>query len=240
MAIETVSARAPIRPSRSAYWFDIVFGRTVPALFFSIFLVDKVLEVRNAVSATPARAQPSDYLAPLDLVLALAYYAMLVAVYITRLPKRAGDARPGIVAASFFGSFAILAVGDLPRAELRTYLLLPSALLISAGLAYTLWALAYLRRSFSIIPEARRLVTGGPYGLSRHPVYLGEAVAALGVVITTVSWPGAILGLLFLLSQYIRLRAEERVLARAFPEYAAYARRVPRYLPDPRRLLPLR
>jgi protein-S-isoprenylcysteine O-methyltransferase Ste14 len=241
MAVDTVDARSPgLRPARSAYWLDIVFGRTVPALFFSIFLVDKVMEVRYAVSATPGHAQPSDYLAPLDQVLGLAYFGLLVVLYITRLPKRAGDGRLGIIVTSFFGSFALMLVGVLPRAETRTYLLLPSALLVGAGLAYTIWSLAYLRRSFSIIPEARQLVVGGPYSLSRHPLYLGEAVAAIGFLVPTIGWPGALLVILVLFSQYIRLQAEERVLSGEFPEYANYARRVPRYLPDPRRLLRLR
>ncbi len=242
MAVDTLDASAPggRRPARTEYWWDIVFGRTLPALFFSIFLVDKFLQVRDAVSATPARAQPSDYLDPLDQVLALAYFALLVVLYITRLPKRAGDGRPGIIVVSFFGSFAVLLGGVLPREAPQTYLLLPSALLISAGLAYSVWSLVYLRRSFSIIPEARQLVTGGPYSLSRHPLYLGEGAAALGLLMIGAGWASALLMVLLLVCQYIRILAEERVLSGEFPEYAAYARRVPRYLPDLRRLLPLR
>lgn len=241
MSAEIADARMPIsRPSRSSYWFDIVFGRTVPAIFFSVFLVDKLLQLRDAAASIPARAQPSDYLAPLDQVLGFAYFFLLVVLYVTRLPKRAGDARPAIILASFFGSFAVLASAVLPGVDVRTYLLLPSAVLVTAGLVYTLWGLAYLRRSFSIIPEARRVVTGGPYRLSRHPVYLGEAVAAIGFVLPTVGWAGAVLIALFLLSQFVRIRAEERVLSLQFPEYGAYARRVPRYLPDPARLLALR
>jgi protein-S-isoprenylcysteine O-methyltransferase Ste14 len=238
MAAQTVDARLPTdRPSRSSYWFDIVFGRTVPAIFFSVFLVAKLLQSWDAVLSVPARAQPSDYLAPLDQVLELAYFALIVFLYVTRLPKRAGDARPAVIFVSFFGSFAILAAGILPGVPARSAMLVPSALLVTLGLCYTLWALAYLQRSFSIIPEARRLVTGGPYGLSRHPLYLGEGMAAVGFVVPTVAWAGLLLLLLFGLSQYIRIRAEERVLAREFPEYGRYAGRVPRYLPDPRRLL---
>lgn len=241
MAAEIAEARLPVRrPSRSSYWFDIVFGRTLPAIFFSVFLVDKLVQARDAAASIPARAQPSDYLAPLDQVLGLAYFSLLVMLYVTRLPKRAGDARPAIVAASFFGSFAVLAAGVLPGVAPRSYLVLPSALAVSAGLAYTIWSLSYLRRSFSIMPEARRLVTGGPYRLSRHPLYLGEGVAAIGFVLPTIGWPGALLLAFFLASQYARIRAEERVLATQFPDYRSYASRVPRYAPDPLRLLGLR
>lgn len=234
MAVETIDARVVMPgPSRSAYWADIVFARTVPAVFFSIFLIDKFLQLRDAVLAVPARAQPTDYLAPFDQGLGLAYFALLVVLYVTRLPKRAGDARLPMAVVAFFGSFSVLAVSLVPGVPPRWYLLGLGAAGVTLGLVYTLWALAYLRRSFSIMPEARRLVTGGPYGFSRHPLYLGEGVAALGFVLPTISWAGLLLFTFFLLSQYLRIRAEERVLAGQFPEYAEYARRVPRYLPNP-------
>lgn len=222
---------------RRAYWFDIVFGRVVPALFFSFFIVDKALLFRDSLRDLAGNlAQPSAYLGPLSQVLGLAYFTLLAFLYVIRLPKRAGDARPGIIAASFFGSFSVIFAALLPGVPARTSLLLPAALVSIAGLAYTVWALSYLRRSFSILPEARRLVTGGPYGLSRHPLYLGEAVAAIGILVPTIGWPGLALLAFFLLSQYLRIRAEERVLERQFPDYANYRARVPRYLPDPRRL----
>jgi protein-S-isoprenylcysteine O-methyltransferase Ste14 len=98
-------------------------------------------------------------------------------------------------------------------------------------MAYSIWALVYLRRSFSILPEARRLVTRGPYGLSRHPLYLGESVAALGLLVTSAGPTAIALALAALGVQLFRMRWEESVLTREFPEYGAYARRVPRYLP---------
>ena len=42
--------------------------------------------------------------------------------------------------------------------------------------------------------------------------------------------------LIFLGCQYLRINWEEEVLARTFPEYPAYRRQVPKYLPDPTRL----
>ena len=38
------------------------------------------------------------------------------------------------------------------------------------------WGLLYLRKSFSIIPEARRVVSGGPYRFIRHPLYAAEII----------------------------------------------------------------
>jgi len=55
--------------------------------------------------------------------------------------------------------------------------------------AFTLavYGLLYLSRSLSIIPEVRRLVTGGPYRVVRHPLYAAEILAAdLSALGTTV------------------------------------------------------
>lgn len=238
MAAETVTARVQARPRATSYWFDIVFGRLIPALFFGIFIVDKAILVRDSFrSLTFDPSHASAYLGPLSQVLGLVYFSLLAFLYAIRLPKRAGDGRPLMILASFFGSFSVIFVTFLPGVPVRRALEVPSLVVVVVGLIYTVWALAYLQRSFSILPEARRVVTGGPYALSRHPLYLGEAAAAIGITLPTIGWPGALLLAFFLTAQYLRIRAEERVLERIFPEYGAYRRRVPRYLPDPRRLL---
>src|SRR3989440_13062971 len=124
--------------------------------------------------------------------------------------------------------------GVLPYRRSRPEVEAVGDVLLGLGLAYSMWALVYLRRSFSIIPEARRLVTGGPYGLSRHPVYLGEIATALGINIATGGWLSAVALAYFVICELLRIGWEERILAQAFPgEYPEYARRVPRYIPNP-------
>ena len=218
--------------SRRAYWFDLVFGRLVPALFFSFFIIDKLLLVIESMRGFARRhTTVTDYVDPVLQALGLAYFGLIVFLYVVRLPKRAGDARPFTIAVSLFGSFSVLLIGFLPGVERRQWLEPLAAFLVLVGLCYTLWALIYLRRSFSIMPEARRLVTGGPYALSRHPLYLGEAVAAIGIGLPTMGWAGLALVMLFLGAQWVRMGIEERVLESEFPEYAAYRAGVPRYLP---------
>ena len=238
MAAATTGARVETRSRTTAYWFDIIFGRLLPAIFFSIFIVDKAILTADSLQGLSRdQGHATAYLAFLNQVLALFYFCLLAVLYVVRLPRRAGDARPAMVLVSIFGSFSILFVSLLPGVAPRPHLVLPAVLLSTGGLAYTVWSLLYLRRSFSILPEARRLVTGGPYGLSRHPLYLGEGVAAIGITVPTIGWSGALLLAWFLGAQYLRIRVEEQVLEREFPDYAAYRTRVPRYLPDPRRLL---
>jgi protein-S-isoprenylcysteine O-methyltransferase Ste14 len=220
-----------VQKGAGAYWRDLVFSRLLPALFFSIFLARQLIFAWDGLHSV---RHPGDYLFVLQQLLALAYFTMLVILYSTRLPKRGTDHRAAVVFIAFTGTFSAIAAPFLPGGGRREGLVLVADLVATFGLAYSVWGLAYLRRSFSIIPEARRLVTGGPYSLSRHPVYLGEIVAAVGINLATAGWPGALAVAYFIGCELLRIRWEEGVLARAFPDdYPAYALRVARYLPNP-------
>src|ERR1700686_4042175 len=219
-----------VQKGAGAYWRDLVFSRLVPALFFSVFLARQLLFTWAGLHSIH---QPTDYLFVLQQLLALAYFTMLVVLYSTRLPKRGTDHRAAVVFIAFTGTFSALAAPFLPGGGRREGLGLVAGILATAGLAYSVWGLAYLRRAFSIIPEARRLVPGGPYALSRPPVYLGEVVAAVGINLATAGWLGALAILYFIGCELLRIRWEEGVLARAFPnDYPAYASRVARYFPS--------
>jgi protein-S-isoprenylcysteine O-methyltransferase Ste14 len=101
----------------------------------------------------------------------------------------------------------------------------------AAAGAFTIAALVSLGRSFSIFPAQRALVERGPYGLVRHPVYLGE----LAMLVTAASTGGLLPGLAVFFAMLVllipRIRREELALARD-ESHARYAARV-RY-----RLLP--
>jgi protein-S-isoprenylcysteine O-methyltransferase Ste14 len=103
------------------------------------------------------------------------------------------------------------------------------------GFAWMLLAVSVLGRCFGVLPEARGLVTRGPYGVVRHPVYLGEIGACLGLVVAAPAPINAVGFACFVAAQAVRMNLEERALQAAFPEYESYARRVPRLIPRPRR-----
>ena len=133
--------------------------------------------------------------------------------------------------AAIAGTWLGAAIVLLPVRELSVPLNVASTLLILCGVVFTLYAVLGLGRSFSVMPEARRLVTNGPYGVIRHPVYLGEAVALAGVTLQYLSpWALVLLALQYIF-QLERMKNEERVLSRAFPEYRDYAARTARLLP---------
>jgi protein-S-isoprenylcysteine O-methyltransferase Ste14 len=232
----TVSSTAAARQRsvlNRSYWADLLFGRTLPALFFGLFLVYQLIVVWSAGSRlTGGQATPDDYLAFLNRVLRLAFFTMLIVMYVVRLPSQRADRRPLVILVSLIGTFAILATSYLPSVPRGPGAVLVSDVLITFGMAWAVWGLAYLRRSFSIIPEARKLVTGGPYAHSRNPLYFGEGIASIGVMLPVFGPWQALLLLIFIASQALRIRWEQKVLLEAFgEEFKEYLRRVPVLVP---------
>jgi protein-S-isoprenylcysteine O-methyltransferase Ste14 len=98
--------------------------------------------------------------------------------------------------------------------------------------AWMLTSVISLGRCFGVLPEARGLVTRGPYRLVRHPVYLGEIGACTGLAVAAASPLNAALLAVLVLAQLVRMGFEEQALEEAFPvDYAEYASRTPRLLP---------
>ncbi len=77
------------------------------------------------------------------------------------------------------------------------------------------------------------LRTDGLYRFVRHPIYTGVLLLSCGIAATAGTVLDLIVAgaLITLLS--IKARFEERLLAQRFPEYAAYAKVTPRFLPRP-------
>jgi protein-S-isoprenylcysteine O-methyltransferase Ste14 len=141
--------------------------------------------------------------------------------------RRIGGALPRICAVA--GTFLGVGILHLPVAELSLPVQALAFLLTGFGSAASFAVLWRLGKSFSIVPEARRLVTAGPYALARHPLYAMEIVTVLGLSIQYRQPWAALLGLAVMALQVTRSVFEERVLSEAFPEYADYRGRVKRF-----------
>ena len=168
-------------------------------------------------------------------VASFAFLLLIVVTTVTRLPPRnsADGLEPRVSA--LIGCFAMVGLIAFPRVEISDGLRTVANTLTLAGSALCLWCLWWLGRSFSIMAQARRLVTAGPYRLVRHPLYVCEAVVLAGIILRNPSWPTYLLAAIGLTFQYRRILNEERVLSATFPEYAAYAARVPMLgVPRPR------
>ncbi len=129
------------------------------------------------------------------------------------------------------GAFLLLPMGLVTRVDVGPALHLVAAILLLGGNVISIALICNLGRSFSIMPEARQLVTSGAYRFVRHPLYLAEQVAIAGLLIEFASWPAVLLVAAQLVFQIRRMHNEEAVLRAAFPAYASYARRTARLLP---------
>jgi protein-S-isoprenylcysteine O-methyltransferase Ste14 len=206
-------------------WYGYCAAQRLPPLTQQIALVK--LFVRTDPSMLPATL----IFRIVSEVSTLAFFVLLVVMFTVRhIPQR--------VALGFCPRFAavvgtFLSVGFLllrPQ-ELSYELYLVSLLLVIGGTALSICAVLVLGRSISLLPEARRLVTRGPYALVRHPLYLGEMIAVAGVALQYLS-AGALL-LLGLVWAFLlwRMTYEEHVLFQSFPEYGDYKARTARLVP---------
>jgi len=159
------------------------------------------------------------------------FLSLVAATALTRLApvQKSRGIEPRLSA--LLGTFLAMSLSLLPEVELSPILSMISTALIIVGALLSFAVLRWLGKSFSIMAEARRLVTGGPYRIVRHPLYVCEGIALVGRVLQVLSPMGVAIGLIVAMIQYRRMINEEAVLSAAFPEYRAYAARTPRFIP---------
>jgi protein-S-isoprenylcysteine O-methyltransferase Ste14 len=154
----------------------------------------------------------------------------LILLAVRRPPKaKAKGLLPRISA--FAGAYLMVAVVWLPPQPTNVMLSFTSLVLIFGGVCFSIFALCHLGRSFSLMPEARQLVTDGPYAVVRHPLYLGEAISTLGLMLQYLSPLGVAIVALQLSFQFQRIKHEEKVLSSLFPEYESYRIQTARLVP---------
>jgi protein-S-isoprenylcysteine O-methyltransferase Ste14 len=112
-------------------------------------------------------------------------------------------------------------------------------LLMVGGLIVTLVAVLNLRTSFALMAEARSLVRSGLFGWVRHPIYTGNFIMSLGVLLLHLGYWRALVYVGLVVGHFYRARLEERKLVTSYPEYAEYQRTTGMFLPRLRDLSPL-
>jgi len=206
-------------------WYLFCAAHMLPSLTDQVALV--TLFVRTDPSVLPGTL----VLSTLSQVGTLVFLASLAMMFTVRyIPQRAA---PGFYPrfAALAGTFLSASFVLLPLQELSYAIYLTSLLLVIAGTGFATYAVLVLGRSISLLPEARRLVTRGPYALVRHPLYLGEIIALTGVALQYLSASALLLLGLVWAFQFQRMKYEERVLFQIFPEYEGYMARTARLVP---------
>ena len=213
----------------------LIFGRSLPAVLFALLGWRVFLNLLAQVRALPVHAGIGDVCAgPVTTGVYLLFCVIPVGIYLVRPRPRARDGRAIARAAGLVGTTMLLVVGAFPKPVLLTppaFIRDLAAPLALAAFALGVCGLLFLRRSLSIIPEARRLVTGGPYRFIRHPLYAAEILAAVALVLARPGLWATLTLVPFIAVQMLRARFEEGLLARIFPDYRPYARRTRKLIP---------
>lgn len=107
--------------------------------------------------------------------------------------------------------------------------------LVVAGVALMVWSLARFRASdTTIVPHQKpvRIITDGPFALSRNPIYLGDVLVLLGAIFWWGAWPSLIVIPIFMAIIARRFIApEEARLKQSFgAEYASFSEKTRRWL----------
>jgi protein-S-isoprenylcysteine O-methyltransferase Ste14 len=205
--------------------------RLTLASVFTLLVVGNVSWIIQAVNDGEQHASDHLMLNIAARAASALFVALAAATTLTRLPpiRKAAGIEPRI--AALLGTFLLTALAMLPRQELPPIALAFSCALIVLGMLTSFVVLRWLGRAFSIMAEARRLVTHGPYRYVRHPLYVCEEIAVIGTFIQVMSPLALMIFIMHALFQVRRMLNEERVLQAAFPEYEHYARRTPRLIP---------
>lgn len=218
------------RAVEATHWGGLLLVNVWPAYLFALPLAARVWSDLHTDYATTLDGRAR----LLQEVLTTIFLALVVVLFAVRRRKIAGQHAGWLAGAvALLGTFLLNAVAFLPvESSTSVSVLLASSAVIIVGTLFTTWSLAILGRCFGLFPEARGLVVRGPYRLVRHPVYLGELISALGLVIARPHLVILVLLVAFVALQYGRIVYEERALTEAYPdEYSAYSRQVRRLLP---------
>ncbi len=134
-------------------------------------------------------------------------------------------------AMAFLGTYLPLSFPALAAGTESLPLQIASSVLLLGGETLTIVMVLHLGRNFSLVPQARRLVRHGPYGVIRHPLYVAEEISVCGAVLHFLSWWTVALLVVHCAVQVRRMLYEESVLMRVFPEYRSYAASTARVVP---------
>ena len=149
------------------------------------------------------------------------FYLFLALLIMTRPPAKAeaDGLLPRI--AAFVGTYMPWTITFFGKTDQALPNLVSTACVL-IGMIMMLVTIRYLGRSFSLVPQARSVVQTGPYRWIKHPLYLSEEIAILGVGLQHLTPLTVIVLVLHFGVQVCRIVYEEDLLRRTCPEYSSY------------------
>ncbi|MFN7223151.1 MAG: sterol desaturase family protein [Paracoccaceae bacterium] len=206
-----------------------LFGKIAMLAIFGYLASQQAMAARTVV--TYADQIPLWGLALTAQMFGTVFMVFILYFTLVRLPPKesAVGLMPRVI--SVLGTYIMMALVLLPPDAISAEMRVLSTLMIIAGTAMAIACLFQLGKSFSIMASSRELKTQGAYGIVRHPLYGAEVLMVVGVVLSHGSVLAYGVGALWVTIQIRRAQYEEGVLRASFPEYEAYAARVPMLVP---------
>jgi len=205
-------------------------GRLMIVPLFALLLVMNIFGINEDVKAL----EPVSAIKVATLIhhmLLICFYSLVVFLYFIRSAAKSTTKSLIAKTIAFIASFLPFAIPFLGSSSDNSRIMLLANLITIFGMIISLYSLGALGKSFSIIPQARTLVQTGPYKLIRHPLYLGELISLIGIVLARFSISAITIYCLIITLQIYRAVQEERLLASIFPEYEPYSQKKARFLP---------
>jgi protein-S-isoprenylcysteine O-methyltransferase Ste14 len=145
-------------------------------------------------------------------------------------------ARGGVwVVIQFVLMTAVLVLGVVfPGDWTRVPVIATGVMLFVVGGYFGIAGVMVLGRNRTPFPKPREdseLIAHGIYSRVRHPLYTSVMLASLGWALIWQSAASFAAALVLIPFFHAKARSEERWLTEKFPNYADYAKRVPRFLP---------
>lgn len=173
----------------------------------------------------------SPWLEGFSLLTSLGFLAVEIILFLVRVPPVHFSETWTSRLVAVFAANSGLAFLILSHVSLSPPAAILSSVLNLSGSALAIFVLSWLGQSFSILPQARRFVATGPYGIVRHPLYMAELIGSLGLMMQFQQPWSTVVAVVTFVVQFPRMDYEEQVLSKAFPEYRAYSARTARLLP---------
>jgi protein-S-isoprenylcysteine O-methyltransferase Ste14 len=177
-------------------------------------------------------------------VLAFALPMLLLGLRRQRRPSKARahqhgcDWAPLVANLAAFGLFfpSLPIFSSSSESSIAPLLALSGCMVALAGVGLVVRSRAELGPAWSLLATADRdtgLVTTGPYGFVRHPIYLGLTLLAMGEALAFGSWVAIAVVVSGIVPTFAwRAHVEERLLAGTFGErFTSYRRRTKTMIP---------
>jgi len=219
-----------IAPRAQAKLIDLV-GAAPQLVLYAMSITGLAMRLKAQAAGLHRSPQPTLYVQMLLPLSNGLYLSLLMLLLVVRPPPvgSAGGVSPKLAALVGFSLTGLLVL--LPPARMSSPVSLLSLTLTLGGTAASIYVAAVLGRCFSIFPQARGLVTHGPYRFIRHPLYLAEFFTVIGIALQFALPWSFFVALAAMAAQFPRMYYEEQILSTSYPPYRAFMMRTARLIP---------